>query len=88
MLAAPPGAGSTRLEFLSRTTLGQASSRGWGDGNSGNSGATMAKASMPELAEAVVVPADDGQPIRLWRAGRGRPLILLHEWAADHTAWD
>ncbi|WP_448192654.1 alpha/beta fold hydrolase [Azospirillum sp. sgz301742] len=43
---------------------------------------------MPEMAETVVVHADDGQPIPLWRAGHGRPLILLHEWAADHTAWD
>lgn len=43
---------------------------------------------MPEMAETVVVHADDGHPIRLWRTGHGRPLILLHEWAADHTAWD
>jgi len=43
---------------------------------------------MPKMAEPIVVQADDGQPIRLWRTGRGRPLILLHEWAADHTAWD
>jgi hypothetical protein len=31
----------------------------------------MAKEPMPEMAEAVVVHADDGQPIRLWRTGRG-----------------
>jgi len=34
------------------------------------------------------VPADDGQPIRVWRTGRGQPLVLLHEWAANHGAWD
>jgi non-heme chloroperoxidase len=36
----------------------------------------------------ITVRVDDGQPIYLWRTGHGRPLILLHEWAADHSAWD
>ena len=48
----------------------------------------MAKAPMPETLEAIVVHADDGQPIQLRRAGRGHPVVLLHEWAADHAAWD
>jgi non-heme chloroperoxidase len=36
----------------------------------------------------ITVRVDDSQPIYLWRTGHGRPLILLHEWAADHSAWD
>jgi len=38
--------------------------------------------------EMISIQASDGQQIHLWRTGRGRSLILLHEWAADHNAWD
>jgi non-heme chloroperoxidase len=56
--------------------------------HSRNSQTTTAKISVPETSEIRAVQADDHQPIQLWRTGRGRPLILLHEWTADHRAWD
>lgn len=31
--------------------------------------------------------ADDGAILRVRVMGRGRPLVLLHEWAADHSVW-
>jgi pimeloyl-ACP methyl ester carboxylesterase len=46
------------------------------------------KESVSGTAERIVIQTDDGQPVWLWRTGRGRPLILLHEWTADHDAWD
>jgi pimeloyl-ACP methyl ester carboxylesterase len=30
----------------------------------------------------------DGTPIAYWRSGDGRPLVLVHGTAADHTRWD
>jgi non-heme chloroperoxidase len=47
----------------------------------------MSDESVSEIAERFVIQADDDQPIQLWRTGRGRPLVLLHEWTADHSAW-
>ena len=31
--------------------------------------------------------ADDGETIRVQVSGSGRPIVLLHEWAADHRVW-
>jgi pimeloyl-ACP methyl ester carboxylesterase len=30
----------------------------------------------------------DGTPIAMWRSGAGRPLVLVHGTAADHSRWD
>ncbi len=29
----------------------------------------------------------DGTPIAVWRSGEGKPLVLVHGTAADHTRW-
>jgi pimeloyl-ACP methyl ester carboxylesterase len=47
----------------------------------------MSDEAVSENAEKFVIQADDGQPVHLWRSGHGRPLVLLHEWTADHSAW-
>ena len=33
------------------------------------------------------VLSSDGTPIAFWRSGRGRPLVLVHGTAADHSRW-
>ena len=38
-------------------------------------------------ASLVRFAADDGEMLRVQVTGRGRPVILLHEWAADHRVW-
>jgi pimeloyl-ACP methyl ester carboxylesterase len=32
--------------------------------------------------------ADDGEPIRVWRLGAGRPVVLLHGLTCSHRDWE
>lgn len=43
-----------------------------------------APAAVPAMAGFV---ADDGEPIRVWRLGAGRPVILLHGLTCSHRDW-
>ena len=37
--------------------------------------------------EPELVASEDGTPIAVWRSGEGKPLVLVHGTAADHTRW-
>jgi alpha/beta hydrolase family protein len=81
------GWGDGTCSLCCKVTGGGRKSRKTSVGHSRNSQTTTAKTFVPEASEILAVQADDCQPIQLWRTGRGRPLILLHEWTADHRAW-
>ena len=52
----------------------------------GHGGATRAHGSVAVPAMATFV-ADDGEPLRVWRLGAGRPIILLHGLTCSHRDW-
>jgi len=33
------------------------------------------------------INADDGEQLHVYRCGSGSPILLLHGWTANHTAW-
>jgi pimeloyl-ACP methyl ester carboxylesterase len=42
---------------------------------------------LDENAELSRVASTDGTDIALWTSGVGKPLVLVHGGAADHTRW-
>lgn len=46
------------------------------------------RAFAPEAVPAMATfTADDGEPIRVWRLGGGRPVVLLHGLTCSHRDW-
>src|SRR5512147_2911458 len=52
-------------------------------------GGAPARAFAPEAVPAMkTFTADDGEPIRVWRLGAGRPVVLLHGLTCSHRDWN
>jgi len=51
-------------------------------------GGAPVRAVAPEAVPAMAAfTADDGEPIRVWRLGIGRPVVLLHGLTCSHRDW-
>jgi non-heme chloroperoxidase len=52
-------------------------------------GGTPVRAVAPEAVPAMAAfKADDGESIRVWRLGAGRPVVLLHGLTCSHRDWN